>query len=85
MQLRPESNILSTFKCPIFSRQLSLKAAELLGVAPGYTVVVEDAVAGIQAGKRAGAQVWALPTTCAAVDLVAAGADHVIENLEGLL
>ncbi|MGD0778331.1 MAG: HAD-IA family hydrolase [Candidatus Solibacter sp.] len=62
-----------------------LKAAELLGVEPGCTVVVEDAVAGVQAGKSAGAQVWALPTTSAAADLMAAGADRVIESLEGLL
>lgn len=62
-----------------------LKAAELLGVEPGSTVVVEDAVAGVQAGKKAGAQVWALSTTCEAADLIAAGADRVVDSLEGLL
>jgi beta-phosphoglucomutase-like phosphatase (HAD superfamily) len=33
---------------------LFVKAAELLGVAPVECVVVEDAAAGIEAGKRAG-------------------------------
>ena len=31
-----------------------LKAAELLGVAPGRAIVIEDAVAGVEAGRRGG-------------------------------
>lgn len=62
-----------------------LRACELLRVAPGNTLVVEDAVAGVIAGKSAGAWVWALPSTCPADALLAAGADRVIQNLEGLL
>lgn len=40
-----------------------LKAAALLGVAPGRCLVVEDAPAGVEAGQRAGMQVIALSTT----------------------
>ncbi len=40
-----------------------LKAAEKLGLPPGRCLVVEDAPAGITAGKKAGARVLALTTS----------------------
>ena len=57
-----------------------LKGAEMLGFAPGDCVVVEDAPAGIIAGKSAGARVIAFPTTSPVEELRAARADWVVEN-----
>lgn len=56
-----------------------LLAARQLGVAAGSCVVVEDAPAGVAAGKAAGAVVVALATTHAPAEL--AHADAVIDNL----
>jgi sugar-phosphatase len=57
-----------------------LKGAKILGVAAGDCVVVEDAPAGIRAGKAAGARVIAFPTTSQQKLLVDAGADWVVKN-----
>jgi sugar-phosphatase len=57
-----------------------LKAAARLGYAPEDCVVVEDAPAGIRAGKAAGARVIAFPTTSKRAELEAAGADWVVRN-----
>lgn len=38
-----------------------LQAAQKIGVAPAHCLVVEDALAGVQAGKSAGARVVAIP------------------------
>ena len=57
-----------------------LKAAQRLGFAGSECVVVEDAPAGIQAGKAAGARVIAFPTTSGRVDLEKAGANWVVRN-----
>jgi mannitol-1-/sugar-/sorbitol-6-phosphatase len=57
-----------------------LKAASLLGYPASACVVVEDAPAGIQAGRAAGARVIAFPTTRAVSDLRAAGADWVLKD-----
>lgn len=57
-----------------------LKAARILGVAASDCVVVEDAPAGIRAGKTAGARVIAFPTTSDPNRLVEAGADWVVKN-----
>lgn len=46
-----------------------LKGAALLGFAPKDCLVVEDAPAGIEAGKKAGMRVVALQTTYPAADL----------------
>lgn len=51
-----------------------LRAAELLGVDPARCLVIEDAPAGVQAGKSAGAAVLALRTTHGRDDLELA--DH---------
>ena len=57
------------------------RAAELLGVEPGACVVVEDAPAGVAAGKALGAPVIALATTHAPSQLAAA--DAVLTDLSG--
>ena len=57
-----------------------LKAAARLGFAGSECVVVEDAPAGIRAGKAAGARVIAFPTTSPRADLEKAGADWVVRN-----
>ncbi|MCV7029943.1 HAD-IA family hydrolase [Mycobacterium sherrisii] len=56
-----------------------LKAAAALGFAAQECVVVEDAPAGVGAGRAAGAQVLALTTTHAASELAAA--DVVVADL----
>jgi len=58
-----------------------LKGAEILQLAPADCVVVEDAPAGIRAGKAAGARVLALRTTTPAAELAEAGATWIIEDL----
>lgn len=57
-----------------------LKAASILGFQPGECLVVEDALAGIRAGKAAGANVIAFRTTCKEPDLRSAGADWVLKD-----
>jgi len=57
-----------------------LKGASLLGVPARDCVVVEDAPAGIRAGKAAGARVIACTTTAAVSELREAGADWIVEN-----
>ena len=56
------------------------KAAARLGYPALECVVVEDAPAGIRAGKAAGAQVIAVPTTSNRRELESAGADWVVRN-----
>ncbi len=58
-----------------------LKGAELLGLAPADCVVVEDAPAGIRAGRAAGSRVLALRTTEADGLLTAAGATWIVDDL----
>jgi sugar-phosphatase len=57
-----------------------LKGAAVLGFPPAECVVLEDAPAGIRAGKAAGAKVIALRTTAPDSDLRAAGADWILNN-----
>ncbi len=56
-----------------------LRAAELLGVAPGSCLVIEDAPAGIASAKAAGATVLGVLSTHVAADLAAA--DHLVADL----
>ena len=56
------------------------KAAARLGYPASECVVVEDAPAGIRAGKAAGARVIAVPTTSNRRELETAGADWVVRN-----
>ena len=57
-----------------------LKGAEVLGIAPSECLVIEDAPAGIRAGKAAGARVLALRTTATDEELREAGADWIVDN-----
>jgi len=57
-----------------------LKAASLLGYSASDCVVVEDAPAGIRAGKAAGARVIAFTTTVDRLALESAHADWVLRN-----
>ena len=57
-----------------------LKAAAKLGFAASDCMVVEDAPAGVRAGKAAGARVIAFLTTMDRRDLEDAGADWIVQN-----
>jgi mannitol-1-/sugar-/sorbitol-6-phosphatase len=57
-----------------------LKGAQLLGVPASDCLVVEDAPAGIRAGKAAGAHVLALRTTASEAELRQAGADWIADD-----
>ena len=57
-----------------------LKAAAKLGFAASDCIVMEDAPAGIRAGKAAGARVIAFLTTMPRRDLENAGADWIVQN-----
>jgi mannitol-1-/sugar-/sorbitol-6-phosphatase len=57
-----------------------LKGAQILSAASPECVVIEDAPAGIRAGKAAGAHVVALRTTAGDAELRAAGADWIVDN-----
>src|SRR6266581_7419538 len=61
-----------------------LKGAQLLGVPPSECVVIEDAPAGIRAGKAAGAHVLALRTTASDAELQEAGADWIVDDCGAL-
>lgn len=64
--------------------EVYLAAAERVGVAPAQAVVVEDAVAGVVAGRRAGAYVVAVPTTAPEAALRNAGAHRIIPEVIAL-
>ncbi|WP_437205149.1 HAD-IA family hydrolase [Planctomicrobium sp. SH664] len=59
-----------------------LLAARGLGVPPGQCIVIEDAPAGIESGKAAGARVVAVASTSSRQAL--AGADAVVARLDDL-
>jgi sugar-phosphatase len=61
-----------------------LKAAKILGLPPADCIVVEDAPAGIRAGKSSGARVLALRTTAPDPELTASGATWIINDLASL-
>ena len=58
-----------------------LRAATSLGADPMRCLVVEDAPAGIRSGKAAGARVLALRTTAPDAELLASGADWLVNDL----
>jgi mannitol-1-/sugar-/sorbitol-6-phosphatase len=61
-----------------------IKAAKSLGLAPADCVVIEDAPAGIRAGKAAGARVLALRTTAPDAELTQSGANWIANDLASL-
>lgn len=61
-----------------------LTGARILGVDAADCVVIEDAPAGIRAGKAAGARVLALRTTTTDAELQKAGADWIVGNCADL-
>jgi sugar-phosphatase len=61
-----------------------LKGASLLAVSAKDCVVVEDAPAGIRAGKAAGARVIACRTTAVESELKDAGADWIVDNCKSI-
>ena len=61
-----------------------LRGAEFLGLAARDCVVVEDAPAGIRAGKAAGSRVLALRTTSPDAELTVAGADWIVDDLSAV-
>jgi len=61
-----------------------LKGAQILGVPAGECIVIEDAPAGIRAGKAAGTRVLALRTTASDAELQQAGADWIIDDCAGI-
>lgn len=61
-----------------------IKGAEVLRIPSSACVVIEDASSGTQSGKAAGARVLALRTTSEDADLLAAGADWIVNNCASL-
>lgn len=57
-----------------------LKAAAILNCAASDCVVVEDAPAGVRAGRAAGCRVIAFPTTMERKELESAGANWIVRN-----
>jgi mannitol-1-/sugar-/sorbitol-6-phosphatase len=57
-----------------------LKGAQILEVPESECIVIEDAPAGIRAGKAAGARVLALRTTASDAELQQAGADWIVDD-----
>jgi sugar-phosphatase len=57
-----------------------LKGAAVLGFSPAECIVVEDAPAGVRAGKAAGARVIGFTTTVTESAVRAAGADWVVKD-----
>jgi HAD superfamily hydrolase (TIGR01509 family) len=70
---------------------LFLYASETMGAAPSRTLVIEDTVPGVQAGKAAGMTVWGFTggSHCAGRDvgrkLAEAGADRVFDRMSAFL
>jgi len=58
-----------------------LLAARQLGVNPHHCLVLEDAVAGIEAARAMDAWAWGVTTTFSAEDLRAAGAHETVADL----
>jgi sugar-phosphatase len=57
-----------------------VKGAKVLAIPAAECVVIEDAPAGIRAGKAAGARVLALRTTASDAELREGGADWIIDD-----
>lgn len=57
-----------------------LKGAATLGLSPGQCTVVEDAPSGVRSGKDAGCRVLAIRTTTHDSELLAEGADWIVND-----
>jgi beta-phosphoglucomutase-like phosphatase (HAD superfamily) len=87
------AGLLSRFEGRLFSAtevehgkpapDLFLHAAARMGFEPAATVVVEDTVPGVQAGRAAGMRVFAFARLVAADDLTAAGGE-VFDDMRAL-
>lgn len=64
---------------------LYLKAAEALGVSPTDCIVIEDSIAGIRAGKAAGATVLGFCSLLAPEVQIQAGASATFRNMKELI
>lgn len=64
--------------------EIYLTAARQLGVDPARCIVFEDALAGIEAGLRAGMAVVALATTHTREELAETGAALIVDDFAGL-
>ena len=62
-----------------------LLGAERLGLAPGDCVVVEDAPAGVESGHKAGTKVIGVASTHTKEELLAKGADFVVDKLNNII
>src|SRR5438477_30 len=58
--------------------------ARILALPASECIVIEDAPAGIRAGKEAGARVLALRTTASGAELQQAGADWIVNDCADL-
>lgn len=61
--------------------EIFLKAAETVGISPENTIVIEDAVSGVQAAKAAGMTCIGVTTSFNRQILTESGADYVINKL----
>jgi HAD superfamily hydrolase (TIGR01509 family) len=61
--------------------EIFLKTADSCKISPEYTIVVEDAISGVQAAKSAGMICIAVTTSFDRATLLSAGADYVIDEL----
>ncbi len=59
-----------------------LKGAQKIGVPIDQCCIVEDAPIGVKAGKSAGAKVIGILSTHSKEELLAAGADYMVESLD---
>jgi len=63
------------------SPEMYLKTAKNLRIAPEYCIVIEDAVNGVKAAKRAGMMCIALTHTFSEQELITAGADDICSEM----
>lgn len=61
-----------------------LKGAKKLGFPIDQCCVIEDSVIGVKSGKNAGAKVIGVLSTHSRDELLAAGADYVVESLDAI-